>query len=181
MGFDVSKWNKQRYLAEAGIIQEVEIDTLHDLLYNADPSYSNLAKAIAKFLKGTEEDLNSGFSKDQIKDFMKILHAELGMKESLSENKDKEKTEFDINFFKEFNKEFNSSASDDEDLLQIKASNDRDSLKIKSDMDLSKETFEKMIKFVEKKGYNVDLNKSVNWYDREEDKTVYPTIKLSKK
>ena len=57
----------------------------------------------------------------------------------------------------------------------------KDSLKIKSDMDLSNETFEKMIKFVEKKGYNVDLNKSVNWYDREEDKTVYPTIKLSKK
>ena len=85
MGFDVSKWNKQRYLAEAGIIQEVEIDTLHDLLYNADPSYSNLAKAIAKFLKGTEEDTNSGFSKDQINDFMKILHTELGMKESLSE------------------------------------------------------------------------------------------------
>lgn len=79
MGFDVSKWNKQRYLAEAGIIQEVEIDTLHDLLYNADPSYSNLAKAIAKFLKGTEEDTNSGFSKDQINDFMKILHTELGM------------------------------------------------------------------------------------------------------
>ena len=79
MGFDVSKWNKQRYLAEAGITQEVEIDALHDLLYNADPSYSNLAKAIAKFLKGTEEDTNSGFSKDQINDFMKILHTELGI------------------------------------------------------------------------------------------------------
>ena len=79
MGFDVSKWNKQRYLAEAGITQEVEIDALHDLLYNADPSYSNLAKAIAKFLKGTEEDTNSGFSKDQTNDFMKILHTELGM------------------------------------------------------------------------------------------------------
>lgn len=84
MGFDVSKWNKQRYLAEAGIIQEVEVDTLHDLLYKANPSYLNLAKAIAKFLKGTEEDLDSGFSKDQINDFMKVLHTKLGI-ESLNE------------------------------------------------------------------------------------------------
>lgn len=85
MSFDVAKWNKKRYLAEAGILQEDEIDTLHDLIYNANPLYHNLAKALAKFLKGTEEDLDSGFSKDQIKDFIKILHAELGIKESLSE------------------------------------------------------------------------------------------------
>lgn len=85
MSFDVAKWNKKRYLAEAGILQEDEMDTLHDLIYNANPSYPNLAKALAKFLKGTEEDLNSGFSKDQIKDFMKILHTELGMNETLNE------------------------------------------------------------------------------------------------
>lgn len=85
MSFDIHKWNKQRYLAEAGLLQESEVDTLHDLIYNANPSYLNLALALAKFLKGTEEDLDSGFSKDQIKDFMKILHAELGIKESLSE------------------------------------------------------------------------------------------------
>ena len=79
MGFDVSKWNKQRYLAEAGLLENKEADKLHDLIYNASPSYPNLAKALAKFLKGTEEDLDSGFSKDQIKDFMKVLHDELGM------------------------------------------------------------------------------------------------------
>ena len=84
MSFNVHKWNKQRYLAEAGLLQENEVDTLHDLIYNANPSYLNLALALAKFLKGTEEDLDSGFSKNQIKDFMKILHAELDM-ESLNE------------------------------------------------------------------------------------------------
>jgi len=85
MSFDVAKWNKKRYLAEAGLLENEEADKLHDIIYKADPSYPNLAKAIAKFLKGTEEDLNSGFSSDQIKDFMRILHAELGMNESLNE------------------------------------------------------------------------------------------------
>jgi hypothetical protein len=85
MSFDVAKWNKKRYLAEAGLLENEEADKLHDLIYDANPSYPNLAKALAKFLKGTEEDLDSGFSSDQIKDFMRILHAELGMEESLNE------------------------------------------------------------------------------------------------
>lgn len=85
MSFNVHKWNKRRYLAEAGLLQESEVDKIHDLIYNVDPSYPNLAKALAKFLKGTEEDLDSGFSSDQIKDFMRILHAELGMNESINE------------------------------------------------------------------------------------------------
>jgi hypothetical protein len=85
MSFNVHKWNKRRYLAEAGLLQESEVDKIHDLIYDVDPSYPNLAKAIAKFLKGTEKDLNSGFSSDQIKDFMRILHAELGMNESVNE------------------------------------------------------------------------------------------------
>jgi len=79
MSFDVAKWNKKRYLAEAGLLENEEADKLHDLIYNANPSYPNLAKALAKFLKGTEEDLDSGFSSDQIKDFMRIFHTELGM------------------------------------------------------------------------------------------------------
>jgi len=84
MGFDTNKWFKRQYLMEAGLLENEEADKIHDLIYDANPSYSNLAKALSKFLKGTEEDLDSGFSSDQIKDFMKILHAELGM-ESLNE------------------------------------------------------------------------------------------------
>ena len=87
MGFDTNKWFKRQYLMEAGLLKDEEADKIHDLIYDANPSYSNLAKALVKFLKGTEEDLDSGFSSDQIKDFMKILHAELGM-ESLNEVKD---------------------------------------------------------------------------------------------
>ena len=97
MSFDVHKWNKRRYLTEAGLLQESEVDKIHDLIYDVDPSYPNLAKAVVKFLKGTEEDLDSGFSSDQIKDFMKILHTELGMNESLNEAKtsDIEKIDFE--------------------------------------------------------------------------------------
>jgi len=85
MGFDTNKWFKRQYLMEAGLLENEEADKIHDLIYDANPSYPNLAKALAKFLKGTEEDLDSGFSSDQIKDFMRILHTELGMNESLNE------------------------------------------------------------------------------------------------
>ena len=163
MGFDVSKWNKQRYLAEAGIIQEGEIDTLHDLLYNAHPSYLNLAPALAKFLKGTEEDLNSGFSKDQIKDFMKILHAELGIKESLNEDKE--------NLGKEFSKEFKVPASSDEDIITIRTKNI-----------ITNPTAERMINWIESKDYIVDREQSSFDYDYEPgERDFWPRIRFNKK
>ena len=85
--FDSNKWFKRQYLAEAGLLENEEVDALHDLLYNADPSYPKLAKALAKFLKGNIEDPNSGFTEGQINEFMKVLHAELGINESLNEEK----------------------------------------------------------------------------------------------
>ena len=163
MGFDVSKWNKQRYLAEAGIIQEGEIDTLHDLLYNADPSYPNLAKAIAKFLKGTEEDLNSGLSKDQIKDFMNVLHDELGMKESLNEDEKSLGEEFSIKF-------------------KVPASSDRDSITIRTKDIIEDKTAKKMIDWIESKGYIVDKEQSNFDYDYEPgERYFWPRIRFNKK
>jgi adenylate kinase family enzyme len=78
MGFDTNKWFKRQYLMEAGLLENEEADKIHDLIYDANPSYSNLAKALATILK--DEYGSHNFSP-----FMEVLHAELGMEESLNE------------------------------------------------------------------------------------------------
>jgi hypothetical protein len=85
MSFDVAKWNKQRYLAEAGLLESTAdlvatainqaIDTVDESL-----SYQDFALAIAKILKEEYGSRNFG-------PFMEVLHAELGMNESLNEAK----------------------------------------------------------------------------------------------
>ncbi len=83
MSFDVAKWNKQRYLAEAGLLESTAdlvataitqaIDTVDESL-----SYQDFALAVAKILK--EEYGSQNFDP-----FMEVLHAELGMNESINE------------------------------------------------------------------------------------------------
>lgn len=83
MGFDVSRWNKQRYLAEAGLLESTSdkvatainkaIETVDESL-----SYKDFALAVAKILKDE-------YGSQNFDPFMEVLHAELGMKESLSE------------------------------------------------------------------------------------------------
>jgi len=71
MGFDTTKWFKQQYLQE---------DLTQDL-GNAIPEntgYAEFAKAVARILK--DEYGSHNFEK-----FMDVLHAELGMGESLNE------------------------------------------------------------------------------------------------
>jgi len=71
MGFDTTKWFKQQYLKES----------LAQDLSNAipeDTGYQEFAKAIARILK--DEYGSHNFEK-----FMEVLHAELGMNESLNE------------------------------------------------------------------------------------------------
>jgi len=163
MGFDVSKWNKQRYLAEAGLLENKEADKLHDLIYNANPLYPDLAKALAKFLKGTEEDLDSGFSSDQIKDFMRIFHTELGMEEPLNENEKSLGEEFSIEF-------------------DVPASSDRDSITIRTKDIIEDKTAKKMIDWIESKGYIVDKEQSNFDYDYEPgERYFWPRIRFNKK
>jgi hypothetical protein len=72
MGFDVSKWNKQRYLAEAG--EEIQ-GSVGKAINNAIPENydpKDLAKDIAYILK-------DGYGSQNFKSFMKVLHDELGM------------------------------------------------------------------------------------------------------
>jgi hypothetical protein len=72
MGFDVSKWNKQRYLAEAG--EELQ-NPIAKAINNALPEnlgYKEFAKAVARVLKDE-------YGSQNFKPFMNVLHDELGM------------------------------------------------------------------------------------------------------
>jgi len=83
MSFDVAKWNKKRYLAEANLLESTAdlaaiainqaIDTVDESL-----SYQDFALAVAKILKEEYGSQNFG-------PFMEVLHAELGIEESLNE------------------------------------------------------------------------------------------------
>jgi len=72
MGFDVSKWNKQRYLAEAGEeLQNPIAKAINDTLPE-NLGYKEFAKAVAKVLKDE-------YGSQNFKSFMNVLHDELGM------------------------------------------------------------------------------------------------------
>ena len=73
MGFDTTKWFKQQYLKES-LAQDLS-DAIPE-----DTGYQEFAKAIARILK--DEYGSHNFEK-----FMEVLHAELGMNESLNEAK----------------------------------------------------------------------------------------------
>jgi len=73
MGFDTTKWFKQQYLKES-LAQDLS-DAIPE-----DTGYQEFAKAIARILK--DEYGSHNFEK-----FMEVLHAELGMNESLKEAK----------------------------------------------------------------------------------------------
>jgi hypothetical protein len=83
MSFDVAKWNKQRYLAEAGLLEstaDLAANAINQAINTVDESlsYQDFALAVAKILKDE-------YGSQNFDPFMEILHAELGMKESLSE------------------------------------------------------------------------------------------------
>ena len=72
MGFDVSKWNKQRYLAEAGIILESELAKALNQAIPDNTGYKEFAKAVATILRDE-------YGSQNFKSFMNVLHDELGM------------------------------------------------------------------------------------------------------
>ena len=72
MGFDVSKWNKQRYLAEAGIILESELAKALNQAIPDNTGYKEFAKAVATILRDE-------YGSQNFKSFMDVLHDELGM------------------------------------------------------------------------------------------------------
>jgi hypothetical protein len=72
MGFDVSKWNKQRYLAEAGIILESELAKALNQAIPDNTGYKEFAKAVATILRDE-------YGSQNFKSFMDVLHDELGI------------------------------------------------------------------------------------------------------
>ena len=78
MSFDVHKWNKRRYLAEAGLLEstaDLAAKAINKALDTVDESlsYQDFALAVATILKDEYGSQNFG-------PFMEVLHTELGMK-----------------------------------------------------------------------------------------------------
>ena len=79
MSFNVHKWNKQRYLAEANIHESLAQEI--NKILPESLGYKEFAKAVAEILKNEYGSQNFG-------PFMDVLHSELGIDESVNEVKD---------------------------------------------------------------------------------------------
>jgi hypothetical protein len=161
MSFDVSKWNKQRYLVEAGLLESVSDQTatvISKAIETVDEnlSYKDFALAVAKILKDE-------YGSQNFDPFMDVLHSELGMKESLNEDKES------------LGKEFS-------DKFDVPASSDEDSITIRTKDIIEDPTAEKMIDWIESKGYIVDRKRSSFDYDYEPgERDFWPRIRFNKK
>ena len=158
--FSANKWLKNQYLKEANLYEEkadLAAKAINQAIAGVDDSlsYKDFALAIAQILK--DEYGSHNFSP-----FMEVLHAELGMNESLNEEKG--------DFNDEFKKKFNVRASLSSDKIEVL---ERD--------DIDEDTFEEMIRFIEDKGYTVDRKQSDRFYDEDPgERSFYPRIKFSK-
>jgi hypothetical protein len=161
MSFNVHKWNKQRYLAEAGLLESIANQTatvISKAIETVDEnlSYKDFALAVAKILKDE-------YGSQNFDSFMEVLHAELDMKESLNEDKES------------LGKEFS-------DKFKIPASSDEDSITIRTKDIIEDPTAERMINWIESKGYIVDRKRSSFDYDYEPgERDFWPRIRFDKK
>ena len=147
--------------------------------YYPDLTENAVAKAIDTAITSVDENLSykdfaigvAAVLKDEygthnFAPFMEVLHAELGITESLNEGEEEQLAD-------EFRNKFDVRASSmmwgDEGKIDII---------IRSDI-LSGE-FEKMIQWVEDKGYKVNRNQSENQFDYDDDRYWYPRIIFSK-
>ena len=158
--FSANKWLKNQYLKEANLYEEkadLASKAINQAIAGVDDSlsYKDFALAIAQILK--DEYGSHNFSP-----FMEVLHAELGMNESLNEEKG------------DFNDEFNSK-------FNVRASLSSDKIEVLERDDIDEDTFEEMIRFIEDKGYTVDRKQSDRFYDEDPgERSFYPRIKFSK-
>jgi hypothetical protein len=98
--FNISAWKKNQYLAEAGLgsSQAQSLAKLiDDAIMQVDESlsYRDFAVAVAIILK--DEYGSHNFGK-----FMEVLHAELGIEESLNENEDLSPLDKFLKYFKSY-------------------------------------------------------------------------------
>jgi hypothetical protein len=161
MGFNTTKWFKQQYLSEAGLLENISDKTatvISKAIETVDEnlSYKDFALAVAKILKDE-------YGSQNFNPFMDILHAELGMKESLNEA--------EKSLGEEFSEEF-----------KVRASSDEDSITIRTKDIIGDDTAERMINWIESKGYIVDKKRSNFDYDYEPgERDFWPRIRFNKK
>jgi hypothetical protein len=145
---------KNQYLREAGL-QESLAQQINQVLPE-NLGYKEFAQAVADILKDE-------YGSQNFNPFIDILRAELGMKESVNENEKSLGEEFSIKF-------------------NVPASSDRDSITIRTKDIIEDETTEKMVDWIESKGYIVDRKRSNFDYDYEPgERDFWPRIRFNKK
>jgi hypothetical protein len=98
--FNISSWLKDQYLNEAGLgsskAQSLSV-AINDAMMQIDDSmsYRDFAIAVAILLKDEYGSHNFG-------PFMEVLHAELGMNESINENEDLSSLDDFLKYFKSY-------------------------------------------------------------------------------
>ena len=154
MNFNTNSWMKNQYLREAGL-QESLAQQINQVLPE-NLGYKEFAQAVADILKDE-------YGSQNFNPFIDILRAELGMKESVNENEKSLGEEFSIKF-------------------NVPASSDRDSITIRTKDIIEDETAEKMVDWIESKGYIVDRKRSNFDYDYEPgERDFWPRIRFNKK
>ena len=179
--FNITKWNRQRYLAEVeGEVSDAK--KLAELINNAidsiddNLSYKDFANAVAIILK-------SEYGSHNFNPFMEALHSSLGIKENA------------INEYGEYNgiakklqaeaeRLFNDSARismgdygerEDSDPLKGKGYG---KLSFVETNDVPPDVWDKVLDWVKSKGY--EIKDESNYYEREydNDRSWYPNIKF---
>ena len=147
--------------------------------YYPDLTENAVAKAIDTAITSVDENLSykdfaigvAAVLKDEygthnFAPFMEVLHAELGITESLNEGEEEQLAD---EFRNKFDVRVSSMMWGNEGKIEIL---------IRSD--ISDFEFEEMIQWVEDKGYKVNRNQSGNQFDYDDDRYFYPRIIFSK-
>ena len=134
---------------------------INQALTNVDEnlSYKDFAIGVAAVLKDE-------YGTHNFAPFMEVLHAELGITESLNEGEEEQLAD-------EFSNKFNVKVSS-----MMWGNNGK--IEIITRSDISSGEFEEMIQWIENKGYKVDRDQSENLFDYDDDRYYYPRIQFSK-
>ena len=168
--FNMSSWLKDQYLNEAGLGSSKSqslANAINAAMLQIDDSmsYTDFAEAVSSILIDQ-------YGTHNFAPFMEVLHARLGMGESVNEEIDIHGSEIG----KEFSNKFDVNAHS-----SMWGNNNKGQIDIHIRGDIPKDEFEEMIKFVESKGYTVDRNQSSDWFDEDPgERYFYPRIQFSK-
>jgi len=123
-------------------------------------SYKDFAQAVAAILKDE-------YGSHNFKPFMEILHAELGMEESLNEGAEED-----------LQAQINTKYPGQRLFVSMFGNTGRLQFTIKDD--IHPDHFSDVINFIESLGYKVDREQSDNLFDWDDDRYFYPRIIFSK-